>query len=423
MVSKKRMLTKLKISLLLVLVLLIYSCSGSDDLIPTDPVVVTEETDTNDEVSNILGFIPCEGGSAGVFACNGIDLLSNIPLSEFNAQRGSDSWGWKDPSTGKEYALMGLNNGTAFVDISSPSAPIYLGKLPTATVASNWRDIKTYNNYAFIVSEASDHGLQVFDLTKLRETTSSPITYSADATLTEFGSAHNIVINEDSGYAYVVGADNFEGGPLFINIQEPLNPVLEGGYSAGDYSHDAQVVTYTGPDTDYTGAEIFIGSNENEAVIVDITNKKEPRSIATISYADVGYTHQGWFTADMRFFILGDELDELNIGTASRTVIFDFEDLDNPQNHFNYLGPTFAIDHNGYVRDNFFYLANYTAGLRIVDITGIATKTINEVAFFDTFTESDDPLFNGVWNVYPFLPSGNIIVSDISGGLFVVRRQ
>ena len=422
MLSKKRILTFSRLSTVLLVVVLFWNCSSSDDPTPSDPIEVEADNDP-DPVNVILGFSACQGGFAGSFPCENINLMSNIPLSEFAAQRGNDSWGWVDPATGKEYALMGLNNGTAFIDISAPSSPIYLGKLPSATGSSNWRDIKVLDNYAFIVSEADDHGMQVFDLTKLRTVSSTPATFEADALLTDFGSAHNIVINPDSQYAYAVGADNFEGGPLFINIQDPLNPILEGGYAEGDYTHDAQVVTYTGPDLDYAGAELFIGSNENEIVIADITNKAEPRSIATISYADVGYTHQGWFTEDQRFFILGDELDEVEIGTRSRSIIFDFQDLDNPQIHFEYLGPTFAIDHNGYVLGNQFYLANYTAGLRITDLSNIAAATMNEVAFFDTVPDSDDPSFTGVWSVYPYLPSGNIIVSDIAGGLFILQQQ
>ena len=398
-------------------------CSSDDGNLPAPVETDSDGDNQQDDAPAILGFIACQGGDAGGFPCDGMDLMSRIPLEVFNAQRGNDSWGWVDPSTNREYALMGLNNGTAFVDITSPSSPIYLGKLPSATSSSNWRDIKVFNNYAFIVAEADGHGMQVFDLTKLRSVGSPPETFEADARLTDFGSAHNIVINEDSGYAYAVGADNFEGGPIFINIQDPLNPVTEGGYSEGDYSHDAQVVTYNGPDADHVGKEIFIGSNENEVVIADISDKSEPRTLATINYSNVGYTHQGWFTEDQRFFLLGDELDELEIGNRSRTIIFDFEDLDNPVVHTTYLGPTFAIDHNGYVVDNSFYLANYTAGIRVIDISAIESTTMTEVASFDTFPDNNDASFNGVWSVYPFLPSGNIIVSDISGGLFIVARQ
>ncbi|MBQ0740160.1 choice-of-anchor B family protein, partial [Aquimarina celericrescens] len=116
-----------------------------------------------------------------------------------------------------------------------------------------------------IVSEASGHGLQVFDLTRLRNVANPPQTFTADTRYTEFGNAHNIVINEDSGYAYVVGAQRnsgpYKGGPRFINIQDPKNPINPGGLLSGGqgaYTHDAQVITYNGPDSDYTGKEILI---------------------------------------------------------------------------------------------------------------------------------------------------------------------
>ncbi|MCW8980472.1 choice-of-anchor B family protein [Altibacter sp.] len=368
-----------------------------------------------------FGQIPCNGGVAGGFPCDGYDLQSTISLAELNASAGNDSWGWTDPDTGKEYALVGLNNGTAFIDISDPINPIYLGKLPTHTSNSTWRDVKVYSNHAFVVSEAGSHGMQVFDLTRLRTVSNPPVTFSEDAHYDGFGRAHNIVINEESGYAYAVGTSGFNGGPHFVNIQNPTNPVGAGGYSTNGYSHDAQVVTYNGPDSDYTGREILIGSNEDEIAIVDITDKNNPQGISTISYSNVAYTHQGWFTEDQRFFIVGDELDELNIGGSTRTIIFDFNDLDNPEYHFEYFGNTPAIDHNGYVRGNKYYLASYRAGMRVIDISDIENKNIVEEGFFDSYPEGNSASFDGAWNVYPYFASGNIVISDIDRGFFLVR--
>ena len=375
---------------------------------------------------------PCENGIADVYPCNGYDLMGYMSLNDLTPDgvnngnlAGNDSWGWTDPDTGKEYALVGLNSHTAFVDISNPSMPILVGALPTATLNSIWRDIKVYQNHAFIVSEASGHGMQVFDLTRLRDII-SPEIFTADTHFTDFGSAHNIVINEASGYAYVVGANRngpFSGGALFVNIQNPTMPILEGGFGEGGYSHDAQVVNYDGPDADYNGKEILVGSNENEIVIADVTNKSNPITISTIGYSNIGYTHQGWFSEDLKHFIVGDELDELNIGTNTRTLIFDFSDLDNPTYDFDYLGTTLAIDHNGYPNGNDYYLANYTAGVRVLDLSQIENNNLAEIGFFDTYPENDNAAFDGVWNVYPFLISNNIIISDIDRGLFIIRRS
>lgn len=370
---------------------------------------------------------PCENGMAGEFPCDGYDLMGHIPVSVLANTSGnpetSDIWGWTDPTTGKEYALVAMTNSTAFVDVTDPTNPIFLGRLDTATTTSFWRDVKVYNDHAFIVADnVGAHGMQVFDLTRLRNVTNPPENFTSDSRYTGFGSAHNIVINENSGYAYAVGTSRsgiYGGGPLFINIQNPTSPIDEGGFPG--YSHDAQVVTYNGPDSDYSGREILIGSNEDEVVIADITDKSNPTTISTISYNNVGYAHQGWFTEDMRYFILGDETDELGFGNNTRTIVFDFTDLDNPSFKMEYEGPTGAIDHNGYVKGNSYFQASYTAGLRIIDISDINGNNMTETGYFDTHPESNNTSFNGAWSVYPYFPSGNIIISDIERGLFIIR--
>jgi choice-of-anchor B domain-containing protein len=370
----------------------------------------------------------CKNGFAGEYPCNDYDLLSHFNLDELagSGTEGNDSWGWTDLETNKEYALMAINKGIVFIDITDPANTLILGLLETATVNSSWRDVKVYDSHAFIVSEATNHGMQVFDLKRLRNVLNPPENFTTDSHFTEFGSAHNIVINEESGYAYIVGASRnstYGGGPIFINVQDPINPVIEGGFGEGGYSHDAQVITYNGPDTEYAGKEILIGSNENEVVIADISDKMNPIIISTISYSNVKYAHQGWFTEDLKYFILGDELDELRVGNKTRSIIFDFTDLDNPTYHFDYFGTTNAIDHNGYVKDNIYYQANYTAGVRMIDVSNAANKVFSEVGFFDTYPANNNTAFNGVWNVYPYFPSGNIIISDINNGFFVIRKK
>lgn len=376
---------------------------------------------------------PCVNGFADIYPCDGYDLIGylsledlSIPSSESGGLSGNDSWGWTDSEDGKEYALIGLSSHAAFVDISNPNNMRLIGVLPTATVNSSWRDIKVYDDHAFIVSEAGSHGMQVFDLTRLRDVQNPPVEFNADTHFTEFGSAHNIVINEESGYAYVVGTNRngpYQGGPLFINIQNPASPVSEGGFGDGGYSHDAQVVTYNGPDTDFTGKEILIGSNEDEVVIVDVSDKENPTTISTIDYSNIKYTHQGWFTEDLQYFIVGDELDEQNFGNNTRTLIFDFSDLDDPTLSFEYFSQNTSIDHNGYTLGDSYFLASYRAGMREISISDIGNQSMSEVGFFDTYPENDNANFNGVWNVYPYFESGNIIISDIEKGLFIVKKS
>ncbi|MGV6828800.1 MAG: choice-of-anchor B family protein [Flavobacteriales bacterium] len=358
---------------------------------------------------------PCEGGYAGSLPCNDYDLMAKFTPGQMGASAANDSWGWTDPEDGTEYAIIGLTTGTRFYDISDPVNPINLGFLDSHTSNSIWRDIKVYNNYAFIVSEAGGHGMQVFDLTRLRNVANPPENFTEDAHYSGFGSAHNIVINPDQPYAYVVGASVNSGGAHFVDISDPLNPVSAGGYSGSGYTHDAQVVTYSGPDSDYTGKEIYFGSNEDEVVIVDVTNKNNPQLISSITYSNVEYTHQGWLTEDQRYFLVGDELDEYYIGMDSRTIILDLSDLDNPQIHFYYTGNTPAIDHNGYVVGDKFYLANYNAGMRVIDISDIANQNMTEIGYFDTVPYTNSADFGGSWNVYPYFASGNIVISGDEG--------
>jgi len=376
---------------------------------------------------NVSGKVPCEGGMAGIYPCNGYDLYAHLDLNSLGSEAGNDNWGWTDPTNGKEYVLVGLDNGTAFIDISDPEFPKYLGKLPTATDKSSWRDIKVYQDHAYIVSEAPGHGLQVFDLTRLRSISSAE-TFTADARNTSFGNAHNIAINEVSGFAYVLGSQLYNGGPAFFDLSNPKNPIHAGGYAISGYTHDAQIITYVGPDEAYSGKEIFMGSHSdgqtyNNLVFLDVTDKENQTLIKEISYSSPGYTHQNWVTEDHHYLFLGDEVDEIQFGGRTRTLVFDISDLDLPELHHIYRGATNAIDHNGYTKEGRYYLANYTGGLRVIDVAEITNNKMGEIGFFDTYPADDSVDFNGVWNVYPFFESGIIAINDINSGLFLVKEK
>lgn len=400
----------------LIFTLPFISCSDDDDATGT-VIPIDEDVDTPLDLG---ARIVCENGFASIYPCNNYDLMSRLTIEDLSASANNDIWGWTDPSTGNEYALVGTRQGTVFIDITDAQEPVIVGTLLTATSDSTWRDIKVYNNYAFIVSEAENHGMQIFDLARLRDITETPQTFDTDAQYNEFGNAHNIVINEDSGYAYAVGTSTFNGGPHFVNIQNPLNPIAAGGFSMADYTHDAQVVTYGGPDPDHQGIELFIGSNENEVVLLDVTDKANPTLISRTVYPDIGYTHQGWLSEDHTIFYANDELDENQFGFDSRTLLFDFTDLDSPFFISPYFGPSAAIDHNLYVNGDELFLSNYTAGMRVADITDLTAPF--DTGFFDTFPDNDNTSFNGVWSIYPYFPSGNIIINDVTEGFFIVRK-
>ncbi len=404
-----------------VMTLIVTSCGGGESTVavpppvspppppPPPPVLTTEPT-------------ACVDGVAGDFRCAGVNLERRIPLEDMGGQAGNDVWGWFDSLDGSEYALMGMTNGTAFVDVSDARNPVVLGRLPTETVDSTWRDIKVYSDHAYIVADdAGSHGMQVFDLTRLRGAGAFE-TFAADVTYGDFGSAHNLAINERTGYAYAVGSDTCGGGLHMIDIRTPNNPIFSGCHVAVDV-HDAQCVTYNGPDADYAGAEICFSSAGDVVEIANVTDKGAPVTLSTLVYPELGFAHQGWLTASQRYLIVGDEADETTFGFNTRTIVIDVSDLDMPVYVGQYEAVTSSIDHNQYVNGSRIFQANYTAGLRVLDIVDPATVNLQEVAFFDTHPATNAPSFDGAWSVYPFLGSRTILVSDIQEGLFLLRLQ
>ncbi|HET7692614.1 MAG TPA: choice-of-anchor B family protein [Gemmatimonadota bacterium] len=383
----------------------------------------------------------CDSGKVGEFACSQVDLVSFLPVSAVGGGRGvrlAGIWGWTDPETGKEYALLGRMDGTSFVDISDPANPVYLGDLPKTEGSQGaiWREIKVYENHAFIVADgAGAHGMQVFDLTRLRDVENAPATFTTDAHYTRIQSAHNIVINEDSGFAYATGSnggtETCGGGLHMIDVRDPRNPAFVGCFSdpttgrqKTGYTHDALCVNYRGPDEDYQGREICFGSNETALSIADVTDKQNPIAVAMAEYPNVGYTHQGWLTEDQRYLYVDDELDELNgLVENTRTLVWDVSDLDDPVLAKEFFNPnTTAIDHNLYVKDDKMYQSNYVAGLRVLDIQEPTEP--REVGFFDTVPFGDNgPRFDGSWSNYPFFESGIIAVTSMSEGLFLLRYR
>jgi choice-of-anchor B domain-containing protein len=372
---------------------------------------------------------PCVNGMAGTFPCRNVDLASFLPLASIGGGTGNDVWGWTDPLTNREYALMGRSSGTSFVDITNAENPIYLGDLPTHSVNSVWRAIKVYGNHAFIVSEAANHGMQVFDLTRLRNVAAPPVTFTETAHYNGFSRAHTITINEETGYAYANGVTSYTDpaankcarGLHVINVQNPTLPTFAGCFDADGYTHDSQCVVYRGPDAAYRNREICFNSNEDTLTIVDVTDKSAPRQISRTTYTGSAYTHQGWLTEDQALFLVDDELDEQKLKTNTRTHIFNVSDLDAPSITGVYEGTTPAIDHNLYILGRYAYQSNYRSGLRVLDISLASTANLQEVGYFDIYPADDQPAFNGTWSNYPFFKSGVVVVSGIEQGLFVLR--
>jgi choice-of-anchor B domain-containing protein len=389
----------------------------------------------------IANRIDCASGKAAVFDCNEVDVLSFLPVKDIGGSRGvqlNDVWGWTDARTGKEWAIVGRVDGTSFIDVSNPSSPVFAGSLPMheGSQPNAWRDIKVYQDHAFIVADgAGPHGVQVFDLTRLRDVQPGqmPVTFTEDAHYDRLASAHNIVINEKSGFAFAVGVNSggetCGGGLHMIDIRQPKSPQFAGcfqdtetGNQRTGYSHDAQCVIYNGPDEKYRGREICMGSNETALSIADVTEKGKPVAISHAAYPNVAYAHQGWLDENHEYFYMNDEGDEANGSMPrTRTLVWDVRDLDDPVLAKEYMGNSPAIDHNLYIVGNLMYQSNYVSGLRIVDISNRTEP--KEVGFFDTVPWSEAVGFDGSWSNYPFFASGTIVVTSIKEGVFFLRRK
>ena len=385
------------------------------------------------------GQIDCEEGLADQFDCDEVDLLGFLPRERLGAGRGArlnDVWGWTDPATGREYALVGRMDGTAFVDVTDPFNPRYLGNFAKTpgSQSNTWRDMKVFRNHMFVVADgAGEHGMQIFDLTRLRDVV-EPREFEPDALYEDVASVHNVAINEATGFAYLVGAsgggETCGGGSHIVDINDPLSPVFVGCFAHPNTgrrntgnSHDTQCVVYHGPDEDYSDREICVNANETAISIADVTDKSNPVAVARAEYPNVAYAHQGWLTEDHAYFYSNDELDEVSGQVdQTRTLVWDLRDLDDPLLVREYYSATKVTDHNLYIRGDRLYMSNNRAGLRVLDISDPENPV--EAGSFDTTPWSEDAAgFDGTWSVYPYFESGTILLSSRREGLFLVKSR
>ncbi|MGD8330968.1 MAG: choice-of-anchor B family protein [Acidobacteriota bacterium] len=390
------------------------------------------------------GELECVDGHAGIFECDNIDLVSFLPVRAIGGGPRigtNDVWGWSDPETDHDYALVGLHDRTSFVDVTDVQRPVWVGSLERTNGARRtlWRDIKVYDNYAYIVSDnAGRHGVQVFDLTELRRFAGEPLDFHEFAHYDGVASAHNIVIDQGEPFAYVVGANGSSndcgGGLHILNIEDPRNPVFVGcfadtrtGRRGTGYTHDAMCVRYQGPDEAYRGHEICFAANETGLSIADLTDKRNPVALGLGEYPNTAYTHQGWISDDHTHFYVNDEGDEVaGLTRGTRTLIFDVSRLDDPVLVAQYITDSPATDHNLYVRGDLMYQSNYRSGLRVYDVSD--AERMRAVGYFDTVpwggNEGMGNLSTGAlgsWSNYPFFDSGVVVVTSGLEGVFILR--
>ncbi|WP_062063843.1 choice-of-anchor B family protein [Cellvibrio sp. OA-2007] len=386
--------------------------------------------------------VPCVAGKAGEFSCNKLDLLAHVPLATLgnSNSRGNDIWGHFDLNDQREYALVGLTNGVSVVEVTDPLNPRIVNFI--ASQNTIWRDLKTYQyfdqtrrrwmSYAYVTADAASVGTMILDLTQLPE---KVVQLSSEKTDT---SAHNIYIsNVDystgvaltgrTPYLHVAGSDKQGGAFNTYSLANPISPVSvykNAANSRNFYSHDVSSLWIGDARREQcvdknNDCDLLLDYNEDEILLWDKTDNAKPFNLARSTYQYVSYVHSGWWTEDRQFITVHDELDEQRYSLNTRVRFFAINNLRAPELAGEYIGPTAAIDHNGYTRGNRYYISNYERGLVVLDISD-PRKPV-EAGFFDTYPLANSASFNGAWGTYPFLPSGNIVVSDINSGLYVIR--
>lgn len=381
--------------------------------------------------ADIISDVPCVNGDAAGFSCDSVDLVAWVPLEDLggdpdNGVFANDNWAWVSPDTGNMYAMVGLRDATVFVDVTDSYNPIVLGELPSAEAGlSDYRDIKVYNNYAFIVGDVPyvAHGMQVFDLTQLDavDRNTVPVGFGETAHYDGFGFGHNMWINEATGYAYIFRSDTCEAGTHMVNIQDPLNPSFAGCLVVDGADSDAECLIYNGPDAEHVGKEICFVGSDSTIGIADVTDKDNVVVLSNSTYPNISRAHQGVLTLDHQYWIISDTMDEQLLGFNTRTIIIDVSDLDNPVYVRYHEHETTARDHNVYMAGpNLMLQSNWRAGLRVIDIQDF--DNWEEIGYFDTYPEDDGiAVKSGAWSHYDWLPNGVIVVSDVERGLFLLR--
>ena len=318
----------------------------------------------------------------------------NYPTTE-----GSDIWGWVD-NNGNEFALVGLNDGFSVVDVTNPSSPIE--QFFINDVNSTWRDIKTWGNYAYVTTEASA-GLLIVDLTDMTGNTYSHVTQftNNNGGSVSFTKAHDIYIDEN-GIAYIFGASgpgSQSDGAIFLDVDaNPTNPVYLGEWS-DEYIHDGMVRG----DTMWAGC-IY----EGKVFCVDVSDKTNPQTLGSATTPNA-FTHNAWVSDNTDYVFTTDEQSGAYLTAFDVSNLANIFEVDRIQSNPG----SNSIPHNTFVDGNFLITSYYRDGTTVHDIT--YPNYMIQVAYYDSYSGSGSG-FDGCWGTYPFLPSGNIISSDINSG-------
>jgi len=329
--------------------------------------------------------------AAMMYSQNNVTLLSN--LNEYPSIGYNDIWGYVD-GNGNEYALLGVENGTSIINVTNPASPVEVAFIPGGS-QSVWRDIKTWGTYAYVVSDFTSDGLQIIDLSQLPTTATL-----VNQITTWFTRAHNIYI--DNGFAYVIGTNN-GGGMHILDLSNPVNPTRTSYYTGSGYIHDV-----------YVWNDTVVACAEDVYDLVNVSNKSSAQLISTSLALPGIYAHSGWMTEDKRYFVATEEFNVRDI------TIWDLAD----RSSWNLVVsswalPNSSIIHNLFVLGNYAHISYYTSGYVVLDISDPTNPVL--AGQYDTYPSNNSGNYAGAWGCYPYLPSGNTLISDMQTGLYVLK--
>ncbi|MEY4111414.1 MAG: hypothetical protein RLZZ46_1770, partial [Bacteroidota bacterium] len=313
-------------------------------------------------------------------------------------------------SLGNEYALVGTSEGLSIVDVTNPAVPVEVAAIPGPN--SIWREVKTWQKYAYVTTEGGAQGLQIVDLSNLPDASNIP--YQTWQPFVSAGSSGQTLetihaLHIEDGFVYLYGSNNGNttGGPIdgivIADLSDPWNPTVAGLFDQY-YIHDG----YVRNDTVWGGA-IYNGFFS----VIDVTDKANPVVLQTQQTPSV-FTHNTWLSDNSRYLFTTDEVSDSYLG------VYDINDLSNitEMDRIQSQNPgSLSIVHNTHILNDYAVTSWYTDGVVITD--GHRPGNLVNVGWYDTSPLTGDG-FNGCWGVYPFLPSGNLVASDIEGGLYVL---
>ncbi len=318
----------------------------------------------------------------------------------------SNIWGYVD-SSGTEYALAGAFNYLSIVDVSDPENPAEKFTVPGPN--SGWREIRTWEGYAYVTTEGGG-GVTIVDLRDLPNSI-NPKIYTGDGVIAgQLDKIHALHI--DHGKLYLYGGNLHDGKAKIFSLADPWNPTYIATVS-DRYVHDG----YVWKDTLYSG-QIYAGLLE----IIDATDPQNPVVINS-QLTPNQFTHNTWLSSDHKVIYTTDEVDGSYITSYDISDIHDIKELDRIQSNPG----SGSIPHNTYVLNNpivtgvntdFLVTSYYTDGVTIVDAA--RPDNLVQVGNYDTAPNLSGGGTNGTWGVYPFLPSGNLLISNIQGGMYVL---